>query len=275
MTSTAFDQVLAPDRRVEPMAASSVTRVGTAGWLCAAGITKRYGSRVVVDGVDLSVDRGAFVVLTGRNGAGKSTLLGCVAGTLRHEGVVRLDGIPVGRLTRGRISYLPQRLRMPSVMTGRELIDLCVSLGHRPGVEPALPEAFLPPLDQPVGQLSGGQAQRVALAAALAGSPELVLLDEPFANLDDAGRVAALAVLRAACAAGTTIIVASPTALDLLSSAHRVVRVEDGRIVADAIPAGAGVPGPDGAGITSDDGARMGPDVAADPVLRDPREVRS
>ncbi len=237
----------APSRSITPSSGSqaqplspavAATDATSGAWLCATGISKRYGRRTVLDRVDLAVERGSFVALAGRNGAGKSTLLGCLAGTLRHSGTVRLDGAPTGAV-RGRVSYLPQRLRLPSVLTGREVIDLLGSLGRRDRDRHsrlALPEGFLPPLDQPVGQLSGGQAQRVALAGALAGGPELVLLDEPFANLDDAGRDAARRILRAACDEGTTVIVASPTALDLLSTARRVVLVEDGRIAFDGAP---------------------------------------
>ena len=223
-------------------AAETVTGGGTAtapaGWLSATGIVKRYGRHTVRAGVDLAIERGSFVVLAGRNGAGKSTLLGCLAGTIHCAGTIRLDGRPLGRATRQRVSYLPQRLRLPAASTGHEVLRLFGSLGRGESapIELTMPAGFLPDLDQPIGQLSGGQAQRVALTAALAGRPELVLLDEPFANLDDAGREVARSALRTACDGGATVIVASPTALDLLAAAERVVLIEDGRIAFDGPP---------------------------------------
>lgn len=234
---TATTRLAQRESAFERPLASASGAVPAAGWLRATGITKRYGSRTVVDGVDIAVARGSFVVLAGRNGAGKSTLLSCLAGSIQHEGSVQLGGRPVGRDTRGRVSYLPQRLRLPGALTGREVLRLFDSIGRSdgPAIDP-VPEDFLPPLDTPVGTLSGGQAQRVALAAALTGRPDLVLLDEPFANLDDQGREAARSALQRACEAGTTIMVASPTALDLLSVAERVVLIEDGRITFDGSP---------------------------------------
>jgi ABC-type multidrug transport system ATPase subunit len=108
----------------------------------------------------------------------------------------------------------------------------------RKGDRVDLPEGFLPAMDKPVGQLSGGQAQRVALASILQGSPDLVLLDEPFANLDDDAREQTHSLLRAHRDAGATVLIASPTALDLLAMIDRVLLIEDGRIGFDGAPAG-------------------------------------
>lgn len=204
----------------------------------ATGIGKSYGKHEVLRALDLALDPSSLVAVAGGNGAGKSTLLGCLAGTLRHRGSVRLDGVPVGGATRGRVAYLPQRLRLPASATGREVCRLFAALGDgRPDRVP-LPEGFLPPLDKPLGQLSGGQAQRVALAAILSGRPDLILLDEPFANLDDEARDQVQALLLAHRDAGATVMVASPTAVELLALADRVLLVRDGGIRFDGDPAG-------------------------------------
>lgn len=206
--------------------------------MIATGIRKAYGRQDVLRGVDVSLAPASLVAVAGSNGVGKSTLLSCLAGTVRHEGRVLLDGAPVGARTRGRVAYLPQRLRLPASSSGHEVLRLFRALGQGRGGRDrvALPDGFLPELRKPVGQLSGGQAQRVALGAVLQGQPDVVLLDEPFANLDDAAREQAHALLRAHRDAGATVLIASPTALDLLAMIDRVLLIEDGRIAFDGAP---------------------------------------
>lgn len=202
----------------------------------ATGLSKSYGSAEVLRAVDLQLARRSLVAIAGSNGVGKSTLLSCLAGTSRHAGSVLLDGVRVGASTRGRIAYLPQRLRLPATASGAEVMRLFGSLAGSGRAQVELPEGFLPDMDKPVGQLSGGQAQRVALAATLQGTPDLVLLDEPFANLDDDAREQAHHLLRGHRDAGATVLVASPTALDLLAMIDRVLLLEDGHIAFDGAP---------------------------------------
>jgi ABC-type multidrug transport system ATPase subunit len=206
-------------------------------WVLAEGVAKSYGDQAVLRAVDLKLAPRSLVAVAGSNGVGKSTLLACLAGTVSHEGTVRMGGQVVGKHTRGRIAYLPQRMRLPGASSGREVMKLFGAMGRK-GDRVDLPEGFLPAMDKPVGQLSGGQAQRVALASILQGSPDLVLLDEPFANLDDDAREQTHSLLRAHRDAGATVLIASPTALDLLAMIDRVLLIEDGRIGFDGAPAG-------------------------------------
>ena len=204
----------------------------------AEGVAKSYGSVDVLRGVDLRLSPRTLVAIAGSNGVGKSTLLGCLAGTIRHAGQITLDGVPVGSATRGRIAYLPQRLRLPAASSGNEVMRLFGSMARGHERRADVPEGFLPDMGKPIGQLSGGQAQRVALAAMLHGDPDLILLDEPFANLDDDARAQAHQLLQAHRDAGATVLVASPTALDLLAMIDRVLLLEDGVIGFDGAPAG-------------------------------------
>jgi ABC-2 type transport system ATP-binding protein len=194
-----------------------------------AGLTKAYGSHVVLDDVALTLEGRRAVAVTGPNGAGKSTLLGCVADTLRHAGSVMLDGKPLSAGA-GRLAYLPQRVRMPPTATIGQIIALFRSLAAGQAQRIEIPVDFLPDPERRIGQLSGGQAQRVALAAALSGSPDLVLLDEPFANLDEAGREMAVDLVRRHAAAGALVLIASPTVLDLIGAVEQVVHVADGGV---------------------------------------------
>lgn len=198
--------------------------------LAVRGLVKMYGQSRVLDVPDLTIPPGKVTAVVGSNGAGKSTLLACLAGALIHDGSATL-GVDVVRPDPGRTGYLPQRIRLPAGATVGEVLGLFRSLTGSSPDRAVPPDGFLPADDRRVGELSGGQAQRVALAATLLGSPEILLLDEPLANLDDSGMAAVHAMLAVHRDAGAAILVASPvTAFDVLAGADLVVRLEGGRI---------------------------------------------
>lgn len=196
--------------------------------LVARGIGRRYGDRIALADVDLDLPGGVLVAVVGPNGAGKSTLLGALAGILRHDGQASLDGRPI-RPGDGRTAYLPQRLRLPTTATVGDVLGLFRTLAGGVADRVPVPPGFSPDGDRRIGELSGGLAQRVALVGVLMGAPDLVLLDEPMANLDDAARDTAADLLRAHRMAGAIILVASPASADVLASADLAVRIEDGR----------------------------------------------
>lgn len=198
-------------------------------------LSKAYGKHPVLHDLSFELTPGTITVLGGVNGIGKSTLLRCLAGLTTFEGRAEVAGVPVdGRpASRGLIGYLPQSVALPDRVTVGEVLAFFARLRGSGEDGTALPEDFLPPAERPVGVLSGGQRQRVALAVALLGRPPLLLLDEPVANLDEAGREGFWATLRTLRERGVASLVASPMPGDLASVADRSIVLGDGRVVLD------------------------------------------
>lgn len=211
------------------------------------GVSKAFGEHVALNDVSLQLQRGDIALLVGANGSGKSTLLRCVAGLTAFEGTVRVLGTaPSSADGRGLIGYLPQHVAFPDSVTVGEVIAFFARLRgvslRRPAELAAavpLPDGFLPALERPIGALSGGMRRRVALAAAILGSPPLLLLDEPAASLDEEHSASLWETLQALRATGGTALIAMPllvTSLlrhDLASVADRALLLDQGRVVHD------------------------------------------
>jgi ABC-2 type transport system ATP-binding protein len=151
--------------------------------LAAAGVSKRYGHKLVLDDASLSARCGEAVAVIGENGAGKSTLLGICAGLIRPDrGQV---------VVRGRLGYCPQEPGLFDLLSADEHLALfapALHLSRRLALEcgrELLDEFAFPVADSsPAGQLSGGARQKLNLALALLGSPNVLLLDEPYQGFD-------------------------------------------------------------------------------------------
>jgi ABC-type Fe3+/spermidine/putrescine transport system ATPase subunit len=165
-----------------------------------SGLTKRFGTRPVVDGVNLTIRRGEFFTLLGPSGCGKTTTLRMVAGLERPDGgEIFLRGNLVASAAKNRF-VPPEKRNLGMVfqsyaiwphMTVAENVAYALELRGRPGAEIHRRVAEVLELvglngyeQRPATQLSGGQQQRLALSRALVYQPDLVLLDEPFSNLD-------------------------------------------------------------------------------------------
>lgn len=210
-------------------------------------VRKSFGERVVLDDISLKLKRGDIALLVGANGSGKSTLLRCVAGLTAFQGSAQILGAnPRVAAGQGLIGYLPQLVALPESVTVGEVIAFFARLRgvslRRPSDLAAavpLPDGFLPPVELSIGTLSGGMRRRVALAAAIIGSPPLVLLDEPAASLDEEHSASLWETMQALRAAGGTALIAMPLLItsllrhDLASVADRAVLLDHGRVVHD------------------------------------------
>ena len=200
-------------------------------------LSRSYAGGRGIEGVSADIAAGTLCAVIGGNGAGKSTLLRCLAGIVRFRGGALVAGRAPGRADRGTVGYLPQGIMLPPRATVGEVVALFAGFGGE--AHPALDPELVPvAADRFMRELSGGEQQRVALAALLAMRPAVLLLDEPFAAMDRPARAAALAHLRAACERGATVLVASPAPdlTDLGPIADRVLLLDSGRIVADGGP---------------------------------------
>lgn len=210
---------------------------GSAPAVRVEGAVKSFGAVRAVDGVDLDIARGETVALLGRNGAGKSTTISLLLGLDEPDsGRVRLFGDTPGRaVASGRVGAMLQEGGPIRRTTVRELVSFVASTYPRPlPLAEALDLAGLTELaGRRVDKLSGGQWQRVRFAIALAGSPELIVLDEPTAALDVAARRAFWTSMRAYARRGNTVLFSTHYMEEADDNADRIVVIDQGRIVAD------------------------------------------
>jgi len=212
----------------------------------ARGVVKSFGPTPALRGATIAVGQGEILAVMGPSGSGKSTLLHCLAGILvPDEGEVwfggqRLDTLRENRrsdLRRDRFGFVFQSGQLVPELTAEENVALPLLLGgtrRRPALAEARPWFGRLGLDglehRRSGELSGGQAQRVALARGLAGGPEVLFADEPTGSLDSVSGELVMTLLTAAAREhGTTVILVTHDAR-VAAYADREVIVRDGTV---------------------------------------------
>jgi putative ABC transport system ATP-binding protein len=221
-------------------------------------LSKSYGSgatevRALSD-VNLTIDAGELVALSGPSGSGKTTLLnqiGCLDAptsgdvVLRGQSTRALGSRALSKLRGETIGFIFQSFNLIPVLTAVENVELALELAGHDGDRREQATAMLAQVglagleNRRPNQLSGGQQQRVAIARALVKRPVLVLADEPTANLDSANGVQVVeTMVRLNRELGITFVLSSHDPL-VVEQARRVVKMRDGRVVADEARAGA------------------------------------
>jgi putative ABC transport system ATP-binding protein len=212
------------------------------------GLKKRFAALEILKGIDLTLEKGGFLVLVGPSGCGKSTLLNMIAGLdVPDEGEIVVAGESLAGMDENALAIMRRKhvgivfqffnllegmtvlenVVMPAVIAGRkrrpaesrarDLLDL-LGIGEK--------------AKQPPGVLSGGQRQRLAIARALANEPTLVLADEPTGALDSEGGDEVLELFRRLHQGGQTIVLVTHDQ-PVADAAQRIVRMKDGRVVDD------------------------------------------
>jgi putative ABC transport system ATP-binding protein len=208
------------------------------------GVSRRYPGLTALDSIDLTIADGESVALMGPSGAGKSTILHLIGGMDAPDGgTLEVDGRALDRRHlddhRRRIGFVFQRYHLLPALTLLDnvmvpVLPRRVDFDRRARAHELLGAVGLDHRAQALpSELSGGQQQRVAIARALINHPHLLLADEPTGNLDSAtGREILDLLLRLRGEFSMTLIVATHD-VEVASACDRIVRVEDGRIVAD------------------------------------------
>jgi ABC-2 type transport system ATP-binding protein len=204
-----------------------------------SGLTKRFGDRVAVDGVDLCVPRGSAFGYLGPNGAGKTTLIRMLLGLTRATaGTMRLFGrpFPAERAAAlARVGAIVEEPRFHRYLTGGENLTIIAAARERAAhgrIEGALARVGLAErADARVSTYSLGMRQRLGVARALLADPELLILDEPTNGLDPAGIHEFRGMIRALVAEGRTVLLSSHLLDEVEKICDAVAIVDHGRVV--------------------------------------------
>jgi ABC-2 type transport system ATP-binding protein len=201
------------------------------------GLKRSFGLKDAVRGLDLKVPAGVVCALLGPNGAGKTTtikmLMGLLAPSGGHASVLGTDVRRLGATEKTRIGYVSENQELPEWMTVRRFLDSC--RGFYPAWDEALEQQLLAklalPEDRKIKQLSRGMRMKVALLAALAYRPELLVLDEPFSGLDPAMRDDLVRGVFAAVNEGKwTVLISSHDIDEVERIADWIAIMDDGRL---------------------------------------------
>jgi ABC-2 type transport system ATP-binding protein len=203
-----------------------------------AGLTKRYGSTFALRDFSLEVNAGEVFGLLGPNGSGKTTAIRLILGMIRPtEGSASVDGFDCWRQSvrvRERVSYLPGELRLPGALTGRKVLKYLGDLRGGGSLEraEAIAEGVMRlDLDRKVRAYSTGMKQKLALAQAFSDPVDILILDEPTSALDPTARGDVLGLVRAAKAAGQTVIFSGHVLSEVEAVSDRVAIMRKGRLM--------------------------------------------
>ena len=205
-----------------------------------AGVTKSYGGVTAVANVSLDLQPGETLALVGHNGAGKTTLVKLILGLITPSvGQVRVFGedpaTAHGAELRRGLGFLPENVAFHAAMTGRELLNFYARLkgNSRSEIDDLLDRVGLTDAaGRRVGTYSKGMRQRLGLAQALIGAPELLLLDEPTSGLDPASRADFYGMIDALRRDGVTVLVSTHALAEIETNADRIAVMHGGRLIA-------------------------------------------
>ena len=203
-------------------------------------VTKQFGRFKAVHDISFSVPPGQIVGFVGANGAGKTTTISMLLGFLAaSEGEVLLEGRRVlpsnAHRSHRSTGYAAGDMELPGNLTGDQYLDFLLSQSHgdHTVTTEALLKRFKPQLGKKIKSLSRGNRQKIALVAALATDPDIILLDEPTSGLDPVMQETFLDYVRELKAAGKTVFMSSHYLQEVMDVCDRIILMSHGRIVQD------------------------------------------
>jgi Cu-processing system ATP-binding protein len=196
-------------------------------------VGKRYGVHTVVDAISMVVAAGESLAIIGHNGAGKTTLMKLILGLSRpSSGFIELRAGAAG--SAHAIGFLPEVVAFPALVTGRYMLRFYAKLKRQPRrqVDSLLEMVGLSEAaDQRIETYSKGMRQRLGLAQALLGEPQLLLLDEPTSGMDPFLRRSFYNIIRECQQAGTAVIISSHALTEIEAQTDRIAILKQGRMI--------------------------------------------
>jgi ABC-2 type transport system ATP-binding protein len=216
---------------------------GMLAMVTALGLTKRFGDRVAVNGIDFTIERGEIFGLLGPNGAGKSTTVNILSTYLAPDsGEVTVAGLPVssGMAVKRQIGIVPQELSLYEEFTARENLDFFARVYDIPRAErharivQVLTEVGLNDrASEPVKNFSGGMKRRLNLAMGIIHRPAFVMLDEPTVGVDPQSRQKIFDIILDLKRSGTTMLYTTHYMEEAEQLCDHIAIMDDGRIIAN------------------------------------------
>lgn len=196
---------------------------------------KKFGKLIVLDGLDLEIDKGGIFAILGPNGSGKTTLIKSVLGmVIPNSGEIKIDDISILKKWeyRNQINYLPQIANFPTNLTVKELIAMVKNLRPKEANDKELIELFSLQafLDKKLGNLSGGTKQKVNIVLTFMFDSELIILDEPTTGLDPISLIHLKEIIQREKSKGKTILITTHIMSFVEEVADEIVFLLDGEI---------------------------------------------